>query len=364
MPFRNAILAGIVLIREAIQSPNYTPGVSGWTINQDGTAEFSDLTIRSSDGSGNTIELNNGCVQLYNSLAVLVAELCASIPGLRVGAAGEPQVIIYSDGADVGRVEFDANSPSSGTNAALTEVVFDDGAADEHISFQLQGPGADGATDRLELLLNSQNADGSSEANFLLRVGSGGMSLISADKVQGVGSHAKLTVVPPAASDSCFLIAADSSHTGSYWLAQKGATEKARLTSDARLTLNPESSINSAIFVNAASGYTGNLFRLAINASDMATVDAAGALTTRNLRHGTAQTPAPGAGGGTSTVAVTFAVAMSGTPRVTIDPVTTVDPATVNIQGYVDAVSSTGFTIRAFRSTNSATNWSYTAMST
>jgi len=44
--FRNAIVAGINLIREAIQSPNYEPGVAGWTINKDGTSEFAEATVR------------------------------------------------------------------------------------------------------------------------------------------------------------------------------------------------------------------------------------------------------------------------------------------------------------------------------
>jgi hypothetical protein len=46
VPFSNPIVAGVALIREAIQSPNYVAGTSGWTINQDGTAEFSDTVVR------------------------------------------------------------------------------------------------------------------------------------------------------------------------------------------------------------------------------------------------------------------------------------------------------------------------------
>lgn len=46
MAFQNSILAGTKLVREAIQSPNYVPNVSGWSINKDGTAEFADLTAR------------------------------------------------------------------------------------------------------------------------------------------------------------------------------------------------------------------------------------------------------------------------------------------------------------------------------
>ncbi len=46
MPFKNPILAGTELIREAIESPNYVAGVSGWSINRDGTADFNDVTTR------------------------------------------------------------------------------------------------------------------------------------------------------------------------------------------------------------------------------------------------------------------------------------------------------------------------------
>ena len=46
MPFSDPITAGDILIRDAIQSPNYVAGSAGWSINKDGTAEFSDITIR------------------------------------------------------------------------------------------------------------------------------------------------------------------------------------------------------------------------------------------------------------------------------------------------------------------------------
>jgi len=48
MAFNNPIVGGTTLIREAIKSPNYVPGVSGWSINKDGSAEFNDVTIRGS----------------------------------------------------------------------------------------------------------------------------------------------------------------------------------------------------------------------------------------------------------------------------------------------------------------------------
>lgn len=46
MSFRNSIVAGVELIREAIQSRNFVTGVSGWRIARDGTAEFLNVIIR------------------------------------------------------------------------------------------------------------------------------------------------------------------------------------------------------------------------------------------------------------------------------------------------------------------------------
>jgi len=60
MPFGNPIIGGQSnLIRPSIKSPNYVPGVSGWSINRDGTAEFAGGAFRGAvtvtDGNGNTL---------------------------------------------------------------------------------------------------------------------------------------------------------------------------------------------------------------------------------------------------------------------------------------------------------------------
>jgi hypothetical protein len=53
VPFTNPIVAGNSLIREAIQSPNFVSGSSGWSINKDGSAEFTDALIRGEFSAGN-----------------------------------------------------------------------------------------------------------------------------------------------------------------------------------------------------------------------------------------------------------------------------------------------------------------------
>lgn len=46
MQFEDEVVGGVVLVRPAIQSPDYDPGVSGWAIKIDGSAEFNDIVIR------------------------------------------------------------------------------------------------------------------------------------------------------------------------------------------------------------------------------------------------------------------------------------------------------------------------------
>lgn len=42
------LVGGTILRRAAIASPNYVAGSAGWTINQDGSAEFNNLAVRGS----------------------------------------------------------------------------------------------------------------------------------------------------------------------------------------------------------------------------------------------------------------------------------------------------------------------------
>jgi hypothetical protein len=67
--FQSSILAGTVLVRSAIRSPNYIAGVSGWTINQDGSCEFNNAVIRGSIiAGGGTVRLDAGGVKVDGTL--------------------------------------------------------------------------------------------------------------------------------------------------------------------------------------------------------------------------------------------------------------------------------------------------------
>lgn len=77
MPFGNPAIGGQILVRPAIQSPDYVPGTSGWRIARDGSAEFNNLNLRGTGlfgtPGGQRVEISNtGVISIYDSSNNLV----------------------------------------------------------------------------------------------------------------------------------------------------------------------------------------------------------------------------------------------------------------------------------------------------
>lgn len=69
--YANSILGGASrLIRKAIQSPNFTAGISGWSINKDGSAEFNNGTFRGT--------ITASAFIIRNSFGAIVFQILAS----------------------------------------------------------------------------------------------------------------------------------------------------------------------------------------------------------------------------------------------------------------------------------------------
>ena len=87
--FNNPVVGALNLIRRAIRSPNYQAGAEGWSINQDGSAEFNDGMFRVS---------------------------------LTIGPDGMPQVIIGQDPAK-GFINFPTGDPSEASPGSIYSVI-------------------------------------------------------------------------------------------------------------------------------------------------------------------------------------------------------------------------------------------------
>lgn len=303
MAFQNSIFGfqGIIT-RDQIKSANYVPGVSGWIIRRDGSAEFSDLLIRSGNGSGDDVVIEDGEVKVFKG-GVLVGVLSSTIPGLLIGAAGQPQVQIYTTGSNTGRVEFISSAVSETIRARLSTTVFNAGLPNENISLQMLGPATDNL-ERIEFLLSSANDDGTSNANFFLRDNMG-QTIMRGDK------------------------------------------------DEINLDVETNAGIINADTVNATH----------LNSDDASlTGDFTGTGNFVNHQSGSATAPAPGGAPAQTTVNVIFPAAFGATPTVQITPVSTAaNLNTTNIRWAVSNKSTSGFTINCWRDTNFATIFDWSA---
>lgn len=90
------VVGGTVLRRPAVQSPNFVTGISGWTINADGSAEFNNLQIRGTF-NGNDFILSSTGFFLYSGTPA-AGNLIYSVTPAATAADPEGNVI-PNDGA-------------------------------------------------------------------------------------------------------------------------------------------------------------------------------------------------------------------------------------------------------------------------
>jgi hypothetical protein len=97
MQFENPIIGEEELIRSAIKSENYDPGVTGWRIARDGSAEFTDLLLTFLNAGGKIV-FSDGKIQMYDSKPVpqLVVEISPlGVFSIRSNPSGVIQSINY-----------------------------------------------------------------------------------------------------------------------------------------------------------------------------------------------------------------------------------------------------------------------------
>lgn len=153
MGFENPVVGGTALRIPAIQSPNYDPGVAGWIIKIDGSAEFNNLTIRG-EFSGTNFIINSSGIFLYSSAPAtgnLIGSWAAMAgtddfsnayqAGLTVGLTATSYLLLNPDAANTfntGQLEAVVQSFTDDVNqmmpSMLGSVVFNAGAANAQMS--------------------------------------------------------------------------------------------------------------------------------------------------------------------------------------------------------------------------------------
>lgn len=91
MGWSDPVVGGVDLRRAAIRSPNYAAGSAGWTVNQDGSAEFNNLTIRGTFNGTNFV-INTSGAFFYSGTPALGNLICSISTAAGTDAQGNGYV--------------------------------------------------------------------------------------------------------------------------------------------------------------------------------------------------------------------------------------------------------------------------------
>jgi hypothetical protein len=127
--FDNDVVAGTVLVRDAIQSQDFAAGSAGWIIRSDGSAEFSDVALRG---------LTPGDIVV-------------------IGPAGKPQIILGTD-ASSGFIKFPTYDAIENKIAEILGGIYDPGGANDAPYLKLEGPSSTAGSGRVRARLFSGGA--------------------------------------------------------------------------------------------------------------------------------------------------------------------------------------------------------------
>lgn len=169
MAFSNPIVAGLELLIQAIQSPNFITGVSGWRIAKDGSAEFNNLVIRGTFFGADFI-VNSSGIFFYNGTPAagnLLISLASSAgtdsfgnvypQGLDIMAAGKSVVMGLTGGAPL--LYFVSGLAGITNGAALQDIILGSGTG-QYEFLQILGAEESTHNDLMLMSLSSSSADG------------------------------------------------------------------------------------------------------------------------------------------------------------------------------------------------------------
>lgn len=177
MQFQDELAGGIVLVRPALQSPDYQAGSSGWAIKIDGSAEFNNIVIRGGGTSDPVV----------------------------VGNPGSPQVIIRTSAGN-GLIVFPTNRPIEQDAATVGSAVVNSGAANERAELQLTGPTVNGAPLGVRLVLSSRPQNATDVARFSVQDRTGATVFFTVDGDQVLATGRPLVAERAATTDNAFRV--------------------------------------------------------------------------------------------------------------------------------------------------------------
>jgi hypothetical protein len=205
MGWGNPVVGGVQLIRTAIQSLNFIANVAGWQIQNNGDAQFNDVTLTGTFGGTNYVINTDGAffysgTPAAGNLLLAIANAAgtdafgnAYVEGLQfTDSAGFKIELTEQSSAAVAR--FATGRATEASAAIVASQVFSSGAANETLDLSVFGPREQTPdNDGVGVMLNSAAKNGSTPATgqlVWLPSGSGISQPQAAWDGQGLGVYA------------------------------------------------------------------------------------------------------------------------------------------------------------------------------
>lgn len=249
MSFRNPIVAGNNLVRNAIQSPNYLAGSMGWIIRRDGSAEFSNAIFRGSvviSGSNNLLMYSGAPAS--GDLVIALAPNAGSdafgnvyAQGLTIGAAGGSQLVLGLTGGSP-LLYFPTGRTAITNSSAFQTITLGTGTG-AYDQLQILGAQDNTQLDAIDSGWTSSSPDGTQPAQILdfYHDPSGGYHFYRVCSFAGNASTGPVTAVQPGTGTSRAVPAvAETWHAGASLLTALWTTTGA--SNPLRYRLEPQGS--------------------------------------------------------------------------------------------------------------------------
>lgn len=181
MSYSNPIVAGDVLIREAIKSENYVPGVSGWAIFRNGDAEFNNIIARGDITADSLIvPFTNQSGEDYR---IAIEKANADQPNISFEFDGGNDIPTWSNGS----IDIEAFDNPSGWGETTWEPLQPFGfLLGSRPRIRLQSHHANGQAGRVDVLGATALGDGSADDRPIFQVGAAFDVLIASLRHQHV----------------------------------------------------------------------------------------------------------------------------------------------------------------------------------
>lgn len=357
MEFQDELAGGTILVRPALQSPNYVAGVSGWAIKIDGSAEFNNVTVRGTLQSNNyvagvsgwkldqagTAELN----QLTARGTMQSSNFVAGATGWQINNSGAAEFnnITLRGGTSIGGSAFYYNgTPGVGT---LVLAIAATAGTDPFGNAYADGMTVLGATGTVNITTDT-SAIWTNSSGSRIEIGAG-------------GSQALQQLTPP---DVGAIVWADGSFGTNITTMLGTSTPSVFIESPTNTAHNAKSSIR----LHGGSGTTtANLIEcVSQTMTQSGDLTVGGVLTAANVQSGSVTITPTVAGQWTANTTVTFPTAFATTPAVMLT-CTAGGPGTggtTELELTASAVTTTTCAIRIRRDNLTPTTITWLAIST